>query len=120
MEETEEYPNPKVEIATTENYGNENSAQEMMKSPRTFSISNILDMDYMGPTSSHILFPYHASHNYSNFDLQNNTSQMAEMPNHYAEDMKQSNLIINQQPAVFGNHQVYDYDLPASGYHYDK
>nr|AHE80972.1 NAC domain-containing protein [Ammopiptanthus mongolicus] len=111
LEQKEEYPTVQLSL-TAENDDNE---QEMMKFPRTSSLTHLFDMDYLGPMSQIL---YDGSYN-STFDFQINTAnvgtdpfvkpQLVEMPNPYAADsgkyQVKQNSTINQ--TLFVN-QLYD------------
>ncbi|CAJ1932024.1 unnamed protein product [Sphenostylis stenocarpa] len=113
LEAKEDYPIAQINL-TPPNNGTE---QEVVKFPRTSSLTHLLDMDYLGPIS-HILSD--ASYN-STFDFQLNTAnggmdpfvkqQPLEIPNnlYYAADsgkyqVKQNSTI---NPTIFVN-QLYD------------
>lgn len=108
MEAKEEYPIAQINLTPANN----DSEQEMVKFPRTSSLTHLLEMDYLGPIS-HILSD--ATYN-STFDFQINTAnggidpfvkpQPVEIP--YAADsgkyqVKQNSTI---NPTIFVN-QVY-------------
>jgi len=112
LEAKEDYPMAQINL-TPPNSGTE---QEVVKFPRTSSLTHLLDMDYLGPIS-HILSD--ASYT-STFDFQLNTAnsgidpfikpQPLEIPNNlYAADsgkyQVRQNSTIN--PTIFVNH-VYD------------
>lgn len=109
MEAKEDYPIAQINLTPANN----NSEQELVKFPRTSSLTHLLEMDYLGPIS-HILSD--ATYN-STFDFQINTAnggidpfvkpQLVEIP--YATDsgkyqVKQNSTI---NPTIFVN-QVYD------------
>ncbi|KAK7407388.1 hypothetical protein VNO78_09267 [Psophocarpus tetragonolobus] len=112
MEAKGDYPIGQVNLTPANN----DSGQEMVKFPRTSSLTHLLEMDYLGPIS-HMLSD--GSYN-STFDFQINTAnggidpfvkaQPIEIPNnHYAADsgkyqVKQNSTI---NPTIFLN-QVYD------------
>ena len=112
LEPKDEYPTAQINLTAA----NEGSGQEMMKFPRTCSLTHLLDMDYLGPISQ-ILSD--GSYN-STFDFQLNTAnvgmdpfvkpQLLEMPNPYAADsgnyqVKQNSSI---NPTIFVN-QLFDH-----------
>ncbi|KAK7309809.1 hypothetical protein RJT34_06846 [Clitoria ternatea] len=114
LEAKEDYPEAQINNTTPPNDDNE---QEVMKFPRTCSLTHLLDMDYLGPIS-HILSD--GSYN-STFDFQINNAnsgidpfvrpQVVEMPNNYPYvgdsgkyQVKQNSSI---NPTIFVN-QVYD------------
>ncbi|XP_020236754.1 NAC domain-containing protein 1 [Cajanus cajan] len=114
LEAREDYPISQINIAPA---NNDSDQHEVMKFPRTSSLTHLLEMDYLGPIS-HILSD--GSFN-STFDFQINTDnggidpfvkpQLVEMPNNdpYASDsgkyqVKQNSTL---NPTIFVN-QVYD------------
>ncbi|XP_014490520.1 NAC transcription factor 29 [Vigna radiata var. radiata] len=112
LEAKEDYPIAQINLTPPNN----ETEQEVVKFPRTSSLTHLLDMDYLGPIS-HILSD--ASYT-SSFDFQLNTAnggidpfikpQPLEIPNNlYAADsvkyqVKQNSTI---NPTIFVNH-VYD------------
>lgn len=112
----EEYPTNQINVSPR---NDDDSEQELMKFSRTCSLTNLLDMDYLGPISQ-ILSD--GSYN-STFEYQINTahggiivdpfvkSQMVEMAtNSYAADSEKNNVKQNSSfnSTLFGN-QVYDH-----------
>ncbi|KAK7251902.1 hypothetical protein RIF29_35505 [Crotalaria pallida] len=96
----EQYPNVQINLSPPNN----EAEQEMMKLPRTCSLTYLLDMNYLGPISQIL---NDGSYN-SSLDFQINTPnlgldpftrpQLGEMTNHYATDsgkyqVKQSSTI---------------------------
>ncbi|KAK7274863.1 hypothetical protein RIF29_15963 [Crotalaria pallida] len=114
LEEKEEYPTVQINLTGA----NDDNEQEMMKFPRTNSLTNLLDMDYLGPMSQIL---YDGSYN-STFDYQINTAnvgidpfvkhQLSEYPNLYAADsgkyqLKQNGNSNHYYQSLFVN-QLYD------------
>ena len=113
LEQKEDEPNGQINIVAA----NVENERQMMKLPRTYSITHLLDMDYLGPISQILQDGSYGS----TFDFQINTAnaeidpfvrpQLVEMPNHYAADsgkfqVKQSSSTVNQP--IFMN-QVYEH-----------
>jgi hypothetical protein len=109
LETNEDYTTNQMNMTQTNN----DSEQELVKFPRTCSLTNLLEMDYLGPISQ-ILSD--GSYN-STFEYQINTahgglmdpfvkSQMVEMPknNSYEGDLEKYNV---KQNSSLGN-QVFD------------
>ncbi|CAL0315203.1 unnamed protein product [Lupinus luteus] len=69
LEQKEEYPILQINLTGESNHDTE---QEMLKFPRTNSLANLLDMDYLGPMSQIL---YDGSYN-STFDYQINTANV--------------------------------------------
>ncbi|OIW04777.1 hypothetical protein TanjilG_08660 [Lupinus angustifolius] len=112
LEQKEEYPIVQINL-TGEN--DHDTKQEMLKFPRTNSLANLLDMDYLGPISQIL---YDGSYN-STFDYQINTAnvgvdhfvkpQMVEFTNSYEGDSGKYQVKENSttNPYQFVN-QLYD------------
>jgi len=79
---------------------NDLNEQELVKFPRTCSLTNLLDMDYMGPISQ-ILSD--GSYN-STFEFQINTAHGGTIDPTYAAGLEKYNV---KQNSSFGN-QVFD------------
>lgn len=98
LETNEDYPTNQINMTQT----NDDNEQELVKFPRTCSLTNLLDMDYMGPISQ-ILSD--GSYN-STFEFQINTAHggTIDTNNTYAADLEKYNV---KQNSSFGN-QVFD------------
>lgn len=117
METREDYPIAQINNMTTpkDDDSNEIEQEEVMKFPRTCSLTNLLEMDYLGPISNMLS---DESYN-STFDFQINTAHIGGidptllMPtttnNPYAADSskyhvkQQQNGAVNNNPTIFVN-----------------
>lgn len=117
MEQREDYPTNQINNMKAEI---DESEEEMMKFPRTCSLTNLLDMDYMGPIS-HLLSD--GSYN-STFEFQINTayggidpfvksnSQMVEIPtnsNTYGAGSEKYHVKQNSSNSPMIFNQIYDH-----------